>query len=150
LGTITTTLGAADAGSVDVANKTITIVIANSKVGSPTVGSTLTSIYGRTQTLVGAGAVGGATPTHDLAPNSAPATAPATYTLKGNGPCGGATPTPTPPPTPAVSPSATPTPTPTPGGGGGPSCSLPGPTVVTDPSGDQLPAVGSSKHDIQK
>src|SRR5207244_11229537 len=71
-GTITTTLGAADGGSIDVANKTITIVIANSKVGSPTAATTLTGIYGRTQTLVGTGITGGATPTHDIAPNTAP------------------------------------------------------------------------------
>jgi len=98
-GTVTTTLGAADGGVVSAADKTITILIANSKVGNPAAGTQLTAIYGRTQTLVGANAVGGATPTHDLAPNTAPAAgAPPTYTLVGNAACG-SPPPPSPQPT---------------------------------------------------
>jgi hypothetical protein len=86
-GTITTTLGPADSGAVDITNKTITIFISNSKVGGPAAGATLTGIYGRTQTLVGSSTVGGATPTHDLAPNNAPGSGTASYTLIGNAAC---------------------------------------------------------------
>src|SRR2546423_8907811 len=81
-GTTTTTLGAADAGSISVSNKTITVLISNSKVGNPAAGQTLTAIYGRTQTLVGAAGTG-ATPTHDLAPNSGTSST-ISYTLIGN------------------------------------------------------------------
>src|ERR1041384_4114942 len=95
-GTITTTLGAADSGSISVADKTITILISTDKVGNPGVGSTLTAIYGRTQTLVGTGTTGGATPTHDLAPNTIPAAGTSNYTLVGSAGCSAATPTPTP------------------------------------------------------
>ena len=48
-----TTDGDADGGSISVADKTITVVVANSKVGNPTTGTTLSGIYGRTITLVG-------------------------------------------------------------------------------------------------
>jgi fibronectin type III domain protein len=100
-GTVTTTVGPADSGAISVANKTFTIFISNSKVGSPAAGTTLTGIYGRTQTLLGA-AGNGATPTHDLAPNTVPAAGgPPTYTLIGSAACPTPTPTPTPAPTPA-------------------------------------------------
>src|SRR5205085_152296 len=48
-----TTDGDADGGSVSTANNTITVFVANSKAGSPGVGTMLTGIYGRTITLVG-------------------------------------------------------------------------------------------------
>jgi len=108
-GTTTTTLGNADSGSMSVTNKTITIVVSNSKVGSPGVGSILTGIYGRTQTLIGTAGTG-ATPSHDLAPNG---TSTVTYTLVGSAVCT-ASATPTPTPTPTV------TPTPVPGVAGPP------------------------------
>ncbi len=98
VGTTTTTLGAADSGSISVANKTLTIFIADTKVGNPAAGTALTGIYGRTQTLVGAAGTG-ATPTHDLAPNTAPTTGTGSYTMVST-PCAVATPTPTPTPTP--------------------------------------------------
>ena len=103
-GTTTTTLGAADGGSMSLADKSFTILIDNSKVGNPAAGTALTGIYGRTQTLGGA-AGNGATPTHDLAPDTAPASGTGTYTMV-------STPCPTPTPTP------TPTPSPTPGSAG--------------------------------
>jgi hypothetical protein len=134
-GTVTTTLGAADGGSISVSNKTITILISNSKVGSPTAGTLLSGIYGRTQTLVGAAGTG-ATPTHDLAPNSAPGTGTANYTLVGNAACSAPATSPTPTPTPT----ATPTPSATPPQNSGPQCSLPGVQVQSDPSGDQTGA----------
>jgi hypothetical protein len=103
-GTTTTTLGAADSGSIDVANKTITINISNSKVGTPAAGATLTGIYGRTQTLVGATVPGvgggGATPTHDIAPNTAPTSGTASYILIGSAACGNSSPSPSPSPMP--------------------------------------------------
>src|SRR5205823_12537389 len=92
--------------------------------------------YGRTQTLAGTGLTGGATPTHDLAPNTAPTSGMASYTLVGNAACAAASPTPTPTPTPA----STPTPTPTPTGGntltdaGGPLTFTGGPYLVPNPS----------------
>ena len=110
-GTTTTTVGNADSGSMSVANGTITVVVSNNKVGSPGVGSILTAIYGRTQTLIGTAGTG-ATPSHDLAPNSG-TTSTVTYTLVGSAVCPSfATPTPT--PTPTV------TPTPAPGVAGPP------------------------------
>jgi len=112
-GTTTTTLGNADSGSMSVANGTITVVVSNSKVGSPGIGSVLTAIYGRTQTLIGTAGTG-ATPSHDLAPNSGTSST-VTYTLVGSGICT-ASATPTPTPTPTV------TPTPAPGVAGPPLC----------------------------
>ncbi len=98
VGTTTTTLGAADSGSISVANKTFTILISDSKVGNPAAGTALTGIYGRTQTLVGAAGTG-ATPTHDIAPDTAPTTGTGSYTMVST-PCVAGTPTPTPTPTP--------------------------------------------------
>src|SRR5205807_6898080 len=67
-GMVDMTDGSADGGSTSVANKTLTVIVANSKVGNPTAGGTLTGIYGRTQTFAGVivgGIGGGATPSHD-------------------------------------------------------------------------------------
>src|SRR5437868_13930268 len=108
-----TTDGDADGGSVSTANNTITVFVANSKVGSPGVGTMLTGIYGRTITLVGAQVPGvgggGGYATHDYAPNTAP-TSSASYTLAGNSSCPAtaASPTPTPTPTPIGTPSNAP------------------------------------------
>jgi hypothetical protein len=104
-GTTTTTLGNADSGSISAANKTITVVVSNSKVGSPGIGSVLTAIYGRTQTFIGTAGTG-ATPSHDLAPNGGTSST-VTYTLVGSAVCT-ATGTPTPTPTPTATPTATP------------------------------------------
>src|SRR5207244_13400795 len=112
---------ATDGRSTSTSNKTITVFISNSKLVNPTAGQMLTGIYARTQTLVGASG-SGATPTHDLAPNSAPSSGTASYTLIGNSACPSTTPSPTATPTPTAT--ATPTATPTPGGP--PQCSLPG------------------------
>ncbi len=93
------TIGGADGGSISAADKTLSVVIAMSKVGSPAPGSSLANIYGRTQTLVGAAGTG-ALATHDTAPNAG-ATSTATYTLlTASAACAapGGTPTPTPPP----------------------------------------------------
>jgi hypothetical protein len=110
-GATATTLGPADSGSMSTADKTFTIVISNSKVGNPTAGSQLTAIYGRTQTFIGTAGTG-ATPSHDIAPNTVPtAGGSPTYTLIGSASCPSAV-TPTPTPTPTPSPTATPTPTP--------------------------------------
>ncbi len=57
VGTTTTTVGTADDGATN-ANGTITITVANSKVGNPTVGQTIIKVQGRTQLLVGAAGTG--------------------------------------------------------------------------------------------
>jgi hypothetical protein len=93
------TLGGADGGSISGPNKTLSVVVAMSKVGSPARGTSLSNIYGRTQTLVGAAGTG-ALATHDTAPNAG-ATSTASYTLlTASAACvpPGGTPTPTPAP----------------------------------------------------
>ncbi|PYK31290.1 MAG: hypothetical protein DME57_04230, partial [Verrucomicrobia bacterium] len=98
VGTTSTTLGTADDGSFNT-DGTITITVANSKVGSPAVGQTLTTIQGQTQLLVGAAGTGllaGIDSTTVTGTNP-------TYTLVGHASC--------------TCPAATPTPTPAPSGG---------------------------------
>jgi PKD repeat protein len=94
VGTTTTTLGTADDGT-NSADGTITITVANSKVGNPTPGQTITAVQGRTQLLVGA-AGGGLLQTIDS--TTVTGTAPM-YSLVGHTLCSCpvATPTPTPP-----------------------------------------------------
>src|SRR5437764_9269114 len=97
-GTITTTsttLGTADAGSNN-ADGTISITIANSKVGNPAPGQAITAIQGQTQLLVGAAGTGllaGMDSTTVTGTNPS-------YTLVGHGgcTCPAATPTPAPRP----------------------------------------------------
>ncbi len=57
VGTTTTTVGTADNGS-NSADGTITITVANNKVGNPMIGQAITTIQGRTQLLVGAAGTG--------------------------------------------------------------------------------------------
>src|SRR3954470_2922199 len=95
VGTTTTTLGTADAGTFN-ADGTITITVANSKVGNPVPGNTLTKVQGRTQLLVGAAGTG-LLSTLDTTTQTANDP---TYTLVGHASCSCpiAPPTPTPAP----------------------------------------------------
>ncbi|MEP6821338.1 MAG: hypothetical protein ABI946_03210 [Chthoniobacterales bacterium] len=95
VGTTTTTLGTADDGSYN-ADGTITITVANSKVGNPVVGNTLMQIQGRTQLLVGAAGTGLlSTIDSTTVTGNNPS-----YTLVGHNSCSCPSPTPTPTPTP--------------------------------------------------
>jgi hypothetical protein len=99
-----TTLGDADGGSINGAAKRLTVSVANSKVGSPGAGQTITGIYGRTQTLAGTAGTG-ASPSHDVAPNTAPTSGTGSYVVVGNAACAPeSTPTPSPSPTPTIGP----------------------------------------------
>ncbi|MDQ6908380.1 MAG: glycoside hydrolase, partial [Chloroflexota bacterium] len=102
VGTTTTTVGTADDGS-ETADGTITITVANSKVGNPAVGQVLTAIQGQTQLLVGAAGTGLLA---GIDSTTVSGTTPS-YTLVGHAAC--------------TCPAATPTPTPTatPGSGAG-------------------------------
>jgi hypothetical protein len=93
-----TTIGFPDSGSYST-NGTITIGIANAKVGNPVAGQTLTLVNAVVYELVGVVLV-------DLDDTTS-----GSYTLIGNSWCAGG---PSPTPTPAGSPTPTPTPTPTP------------------------------------
>ena len=88
-GSLDSGVGAADAGDF-AADGTIHIKIANSKVGNPTAGQTLTAIFARTYTLVGA-AGSGLLVTIDDETNQ---TGTKQYTLIGNTACAAATPAP--------------------------------------------------------
>lgn len=93
-----TTIGFPDSGTYS-PDGTITIGIANAKVGGPTAGQTLTAVNGVAYLLVG------------VVLNDLDDTSSGSYTLHGSASCtGGGTPTPT--PTPAGSPTPTPTPVP--------------------------------------
>jgi PKD repeat protein len=76
------TLGAADFGEYT-ADGNIVITVAASKVGNPVEGTTLTGIYGRSETLVGAAGTGGLAQI-DRAPN----TGGGSYTVAGCGDIG--------------------------------------------------------------
>jgi PKD repeat protein len=95
VGTTTTTLGTADAGTFN-ADGTITITVANSKVGNPVPGNVLSKVQGRTQLLVGAAGTG-LLSTLDTTTQTANDP---TYTLVGHASCSCpiAPPSPTPPP----------------------------------------------------
>ena len=82
--------GSADSGSFN-ADGTIVITVSNNKIGSPPVGTSLTSVNGATQILVGVGPVGGSLQSVDT-------TSSGSYTVVGNAACGSQTPTPTPTP----------------------------------------------------
>src|SRR5438309_11816231 len=94
VGTTSTTVGTADDGT-NSTDGTITVTVANSKVGNPTVGQTITTIQGQTQLLVGAAGTGllaGIDSTSQS--GSSPS-----YTLVGHALCTCPSPTPTPTPT---------------------------------------------------
>ncbi len=93
VGTTSTTLGTADEGS-NSADGTIAITVANSKVGNPAVGQTITTIQGQTQLLVGAAGTGLLA---GIDSTTVTGTAP-TYTLVGHALCSCPAPTPTPTP----------------------------------------------------
>ncbi len=95
VGTTTTTLGTADDGSYN-ADGTITITVANSKVGNPVIGNSLIQIQGRTQLLVGAAGTGllSTIDSTTVAGNNP------SYTLIGHNSCSCPSPTPTPTPSP--------------------------------------------------
>src|SRR6266404_1429452 len=98
VGTTTTTLGTADDGTTN-PDGTITVTVANSKVGNPATGQMITTIQGQTQLLVGAAGTGllaGIDSTTVTGTNPS-------YTLVGHSgcTCPAATPTPTPTATPA-------------------------------------------------
>ena len=97
VGTTTTTLGTTDDGSFT-ADGTITITVANSKVGNPTVGQAITTIQGQTQLLVGAAGTGLLA---GIDTTTVTGTTPA-YTLVGHAGC--TCPAPTPTPTPSATP----------------------------------------------
>ncbi|MBD0373276.1 MAG: VCBS repeat-containing protein [Pyrinomonadaceae bacterium] len=90
---VDTTTGNLDAGSFTT-DGTITLTVANSKVGNPTTGQSLTAIFGETYMLVG------------VLLNEMDGTSNGSYALIGNAACAVTSPSPTP--------TATPTPTPTP------------------------------------
>ena len=96
IGTTTTPVGSADEGSF-AADGTIVITVANSKVGGPTVGQSITTIQAQTQLLVGAAGTG------LLAGIDSTSTA-AAYTLVGHASCTCPAPTPTPTPQPTAGP----------------------------------------------
>jgi PKD repeat protein len=94
VGTPSSPLGTADAGTKN-ADGTITITVANSKVGAPAPGQTITKIQGQTQLLVGAAGTGllaGMDSTTVTGTNPS-------YTLIGHASCTCPTTTPTPTPT---------------------------------------------------
>jgi Fibronectin type III domain len=143
---LNTSVGAADAGSMDGAARTITIKVATSKIKKPvagTAGATLTgatvdlsagrrivAVNARTSLLVGALGTG--------LIETVDSTAASEYTMNGEATCAGGTGTPTP--------TATPTPSPTPAGN--PACAVPGVKVVEDPAGDNTGAAATSTQDI--
>jgi hypothetical protein len=96
---IDTTIGFPDSGTYST-DGTITIGIANAKVGNPSAGQTLSPVFGVAYALIG------------VVLNDLDDTSNGTYTLVGNASCSGG-PSPSPSPTPVGSP--TPTPTPVPG-----------------------------------
>ena len=117
-----TVVGALDAGSGFTTDGTITLVIAKSKVGSPTLGDVLGGISARNfsdstdndRTTAAVDSTTGSTPASGNAIANDDTTNAAAYSVAGNNPLCIAGGTPTPTPTPGVSPSPTPTPTPAP------------------------------------
>ena len=78
-GNINRSLGAADGCSFDQAAGTITVTIANSKVGNPQAGQSIAGVTGRAEILVGALGTGALVTVDQAAGGS--------YTLSGNGSC---------------------------------------------------------------
>src|SRR4051812_17420410 len=101
VGTTTTSLGTVDDGSKN-AIGTITITVANNKVGNPTTGQTLTAVQAQTQLLVGAAGTGLLA---GIDSSTVTGTTPS-YTLAGHALCACPAPTPTPSPTPSPGPTA--------------------------------------------